>query len=260
MTTDRQPGKRKSAPAYALGERIDLRGLSGERSRGCVLVTLGDACAAVYRFGCVLLFDADQATVQRFLLEIAPRVVGPFEHPLEESAEFRVDPRGTMRLGDQGIALKQRDAETLLILGDVLAKSVALEYYEQRVSETFDQVEPLTTQLARTGRTGRRAKVLVQQIAAVLLAEHRLLGRIEVVEKPDLLWDKPELERLHAWLVDEYEIKGRHVALERKLGLLSKTAQTLLNLLQSSRSLRVEWYIVLLIVLEVALMLYYQWR
>lgn len=250
---------RVRAIAYALGERIDLRGLPGERSTGCVLISVANGYAAAYRFGCVLLFDVDEEASQRFLADLGPRVGNAFPQPIQEEAEFYLAPLATARLGE-GITLKNRDPETLLILGDVLAKSVALEYYEQRISEAFDRVEPLTTQLAKTGRTGRRAKVLVRHIASVLLAEHRLLGRIEVVDKPDLLWDKPELERLHTRLLDEYEIKERHVALERKLGLLSKTAQTLLNLLQSSRTLRVEWYIVLLIVLEVVIMLYYEWH
>jgi uncharacterized Rmd1/YagE family protein len=223
-----------------------------------VLTRVGDGHAAVYRFGCVLFFDADEESARGFLTELGPRVGSAFEKPVEEAAEFSIDPDGSAGLHGGGIVLGNRARETLMILGDVLAKSVALEYYEQRISETFDRVEPLTAQLAKTGKIGRRAKVLVQHIASVMLAEHRLLGRIEVVDKPELLWDKPELERLHAWLVDEYEIKERHVALERKLSLLSNTAQTLLNLLQSSRSLRVEWYIVLLIVLEVVLMLFYE--
>ena len=248
------------AQAYALGERIDLRGLSGDRSPGCVLVSVGNGHVAVYRFGCVVLFATDDETGRNFLAELEPRIDKAFDTPVEETAELHIDPKGTTRRRDDGVALPNRTRETLLIVGDVLAKSVALEHYEQSISETFDRVEPLTAQLAKTGRTGRRAKVLVQHIAAVLQAEHRLLGRIEVVDKPELLWERPDLERLHAWLLDEYEIKERHVALERKLGLLSKTAQTLLNLLQSSRSLRVEWYIVLLIVLEVAIMLYYEWH
>ena len=57
-------------------------------------------------------------------------------------------------------------------------------------------------------------------------------------------------------LEDEYELRERHVALERKLDLISRTAETLLDLMQHKRSLRVEWYIVILIVIEILLTLY----
>ena len=44
--------------------------------------------------------------------------------------------------------------------------------------------------------------------------------------------------------------------LNRKLELISRTAETVLELLQHRHSLRVEWYIVILIVVEILLTLY----
>ena len=64
------------------------------------------------------------------------------------------------------------------------------------------------------------------------------------------------MEGLFGRLQDEYEIIERHAALERKLNLISSTVQTLLEMLGSRHSLRVEWYIVILIVVEILLTLY----
>ncbi|MBI4970977.1 MAG: RMD1 family protein, partial [Candidatus Omnitrophica bacterium] len=63
-------------------------------------------------------------------------------------------------------------------------------------------------------------------------------------------------ERFYARLRDEYEIRERHLALDRKVELIFRTADTLMDLLQTRRSLRVEWYIVILIVVEIFLILY----
>jgi uncharacterized Rmd1/YagE family protein len=71
-----------------------------------------------------------------------------------------------------------------------------------------------------------------------------------------LLWDRPDLERLFVRLEQEYEIRERREVLECKLNLISTTAQTLLELVQAQRTLRVEWYIVILIVVEIGLTLY----
>ncbi len=57
-------------------------------------------------------------------------------------------------------------------------------------------------------------------------------------------------------LQNEYELKERHLDLERKLSLIAQTAETLLDILRNERSLRVEWYIVILIILEILLTLY----
>lgn len=50
------------------------------------------------------------------------------------------------------------------------------------------------------------------------------VGRVEVDEKPETLWERPDLERFYVRLEDEYELKERHLALERKLELISRTA------------------------------------
>lgn len=88
------------------------------------------------------------------------------------------------------------------------------------------------------------------------MVEHKMVGRVEVAEKPDLLWDHPQLERVYARLVDEYELSERHRALEHKLELISRTAETVLGLVHANRSLRVEWYIVILILFDILLSLY----
>ena len=82
------------------------------------------------------------------------------------------------------------------------------------------------------------------------------MGRVEVADKPELTWDNPELERLYVRLADEFELRERYAVLNRKLGLTARTAQTVLDLLQHRHSIRVEWYIVILIVVEIFLTLY----
>jgi uncharacterized Rmd1/YagE family protein len=81
-------------------------------------------------------------------------------------------------------------------------------------------------------------------------------SRVAVTEKPDVLWDRPDLERLYARLEDEYELRERFDALNRKLGVVAETAQTLADMIDTERSLRLEVLIVLLIVTEVVLALY----
>ncbi len=66
----------------------------------------------------------------------------------------------------------------------------------------------------------------------------------------------PDLDRLYEKLGVEYELRDRDRALSRKLELISGTAETLLEILQSRRSLRVEWYIVILIFIEILIILY----
>jgi uncharacterized Rmd1/YagE family protein len=142
------------------------------------------------------------------------------------------------------------------IVADILAKSVFLDDYEQRASRAFDRIEPLAEDMHSKGNLPRRSHKLLRHIGEILHLQHRMIARAQVGEKPDVLWYHPELERLWHRLESEYEISERQLALERKLDLLSNTAETLLGLLQDRRTLRVEWYIVILILIEIMLSLY----
>jgi uncharacterized Rmd1/YagE family protein len=64
------------------------------------------------------------------------------------------------------------------------------------------------------------------------------------------------LERLHARLSDEYELHERGAALERKLGWIGNTIQTLLSLIQARRALGLEAAVVVLVGIEVVFTLY----
>ena len=152
--------------------------------------------------------------------------------------------------------LENAAVERLQVIADVLSKSTLLSLYERRVAGEFDRIEPLAAELDRSGRIRGHSRDLLKKLGAMLLVEHRMVGRAEVSEKPEILWDNPGLEGLFVKLEDEFELKERHLALERKLNLISQTAHTVLELLSSKHSLRVEWYIVILIVLEILLTLY----
>jgi required for meiotic nuclear division protein 1 len=54
-------------------------------------------------------------------------------------------------------------------------------------------------------------------------------------------------------LEDEYELKERVDALNRKLGVIAETTKALADMIDTERSLRLELIIVLLIVFEIAI-------
>ncbi len=248
-----------AARAVLIGERLDLRALEATdrlASTPLVLPVTPESCAVLFRYGVTVLFDVPPVEEVRFIDQILPMVANPAEEREQETLRVAIDPQ--VREGVEGAWLRITDASIprLQVIADVLGKSVALAAWENRIARSFDQIEPLAATLQREGRVRPGARQLVQQIGTTLMSLHRMVGRVEVGEKPEILWERPELESLYLRLEDEFELKERQLALERKLEVISRTAQTLIDLLQAGRSLRVEWYIVALILFEILLSLY----
>jgi uncharacterized Rmd1/YagE family protein len=97
---------------------------------------------------------------------------------------------------------------------------------------------------------------MIRLIGQALLVQHRLTERVGVREKPDILWDRPDLERLYVRLENEYELTERAEALDRKLELVGETVTVMTDLIDTQRSLRLEAIIVVLILGELALSIF----
>jgi required for meiotic nuclear division protein 1 len=247
------------ARALLVGRHIELRRLGHIEpvATNPVLIPVGGGgWAVLHRSGAVVLFGVPPMEEAAFLEHLSPFVRGSVETPETEQLTIRIDPQRSDGMDRDRLVLADTDPARLQVIADILGKSVLLAEQEARVARTFDRVEPLAEELQRRGRGVHRAGALVRHIGETLLIQHRMVGRGEVGDRPEVLWERPELGRLFQNLEDEYEIRDRQLALDRKLELIGNTASTLLDLLQSRRSLRVEWYIVILIVAEIALTVY----
>ncbi|HEX3651263.1 MAG TPA: RMD1 family protein [Rhizomicrobium sp.] len=238
--------------AMLIGDRlaIDRSGFSGVVSAAPFCYRKGGGYVVVFRYGALVLIglsaDNEKEALSQFSGEISKGAV------IEEE-RLRLEIRAGQ---EEGIAaggilyLKELTPAHALVIGDILAKSVALARYEREIAAVFDTIEPTATDLAIKGRLPRARKALLQLIGSALLAQHRVSGRIAFAEKPEALWDHPELERFYARLEDEYEIVERGTLLNGKVSVVGSAAQTFTDMMDTARSTRLEFLIVILIFAE----------
>jgi uncharacterized Rmd1/YagE family protein len=192
------------------------------------------------------------AEEEEILRRLQPRLIGPIKPFEEETALIEHAPDKDEQILPGGpIMLKTVAPDRLIIIADALSKSVVLARDEREVAAVFELVEPFARQLADYGRTFAGRRTILKHVGNALLVQHRVSGRVAVAEKPDVVWDRPDLERLYARLQDEYELEERAETLARKLAVISKTAELLTDMIDTRRSLRLEIAIVILIAIEI---------
>jgi len=247
------------ARAVYIADRIDLRVWRAEErlaSNPLAVSMRGGGVAVLFRYGVVVFFDTTESEETAFFAEIGPSLTGANPSPETEEVEVRMDARAREGMQGDTVYIATDEIERLQVIADVLSKSVMLAWHEGRVAGSFELVAPLASELQATGRVRARARDLSRQVGAMLLTQQIVGGIAETGDKPELLWERPALEGLFVRLEAEFEIKDRDAALRRKLNLISQTMQSLLQLQQSRHSLRLELYIVLLIIAEILLMGY----
>jgi uncharacterized Rmd1/YagE family protein len=248
-----------TAHALLLGDRINTAGFEGQiLSTAPLAVRLGPSgLAVVFRYGVVVFVGLSVAEEAEFLERVKTRTFGRITPPEEEWAKIEVEKEGEEPIPVGGpILVKEFSLERLLLVADALAKSVVLGRDEREVANVFDTIEPFARELAHLGRTSRNRTDLLKLLGNALLVQHRVSGRVAVGEKPDVLWDRPDLERLYARLQDEYELSERVETLNRKLAVIADTATTLADIVDTKRSLRLELIVVVLIAFEIVITFY----
>ncbi|MGD8322369.1 MAG: RMD1 family protein, partial [Gemmatimonadota bacterium] len=232
------------ARAHYLGGRVPAREVEGWPSVATSPLTLSGKEGGFFvllRFGVLVEIGVGADETDAVLERIRPLAMDVEPSDAGESAEIRLVHEGReIILPDGEIQLKDLDVERAQVVATVLAKSAALTHYEARMATVFDRVETLATQL-RDARVRPSGKELLNQIGEALLIRTRMVGRVEVGEKPEITWDEPELDRLYERLAREYELAERDRALSRKLEIISDVAETYLELLDTRKSLRLEW-------------------
>jgi required for meiotic nuclear division protein 1 len=250
---------RFAASVMIVAERIDIKALAHLPmvAQSPLMVRLpGAGVAAIFRYGAVAFFAAEAGDREWLMASISPASSGNGDPLTEEKATVIVDSQAREGPAGNEIHIHAADRDRLQLLAEVMSKAAMLSFQERRSAGEFDRIEPLAQDLADDGRFSVRSRDLMRAVGNMLLSEHRLTSRAEVMDKPELLWSNSHLEGLHARLEGDYEIIDRAKALERKLATLVRTAETLLETVRYKSSHRVEWYIVGLILIELAVSLY----
>jgi required for meiotic nuclear division protein 1 len=259
MTTQNPPPPQITARALQIADRINTAGFEGQvLSSTPLAVRVGSGgMAVVFRYGVVVLIGMSAQDEIDFLARLKPRLFGLITPHEEEVAKIQVAREADEPIPVGGpIEVKEFSLERLMIVADALAKSVVLGRGERELTNVFDIIEPFARELATLGRTSKNRTDMLKLLGEALLVQHRVSGRVAVGEKPDVLWDRPDLERLYARLEDEYELSERVETLNRKLAVIADTATTLADIIDTKRSLRLEVIVVILIAFEIVIGFY----
>jgi uncharacterized Rmd1/YagE family protein len=264
VETEQAAKNRRRVRAILVSDRIDTS--NPEHENVVAMAPLSykfgkDGFVTLFRYGVVVMVGLDAEEETALLRSLQPRLIGPIAPREEEIARVEIAPDKEEQIMPGGpIVVKATTPECLIVIADALSKSVALARDEREVAGVFEQVEPFARQLAERGvaYTGRRT--ILKHIGNALLVQQRVSGRVAVTDKPDVVWDRQDLDRLYARLEDEYELKERAEALSRKLTVIADTAEVLADLIDTRRSLRLEIIIVVLIAVELILAGYQIWR
>lgn len=152
------------------------------------------------------------------------------------------------------ITLQAFSLTHFLIITHVISQSVALDVYEQKLSDYYERSRDLidsadTFSMFKRNRLARFAKQLV-------LIRHDMIIDLHLLDKPDIVWENEDVEALYNALAAMLELKDRFEVVEYKLTNIKDDIVMVMDLTNHNHSSFLEWIIIVLIGVEIVMGLY----
>lgn len=156
-----------------------------------------------------------------------------------------------LRIVEDVISLHDESVLLQLALSHAIAQSVKLGTFEVKMQKAFVLAQQLPEDLAKKGRISLSRKQISQKMGSLFLERNSVNLYLDILDTPDFFWEYPELETAYHMMSNYLDIKSRVDVLNQRLRILHELFEMLGNELNHQHSARLEWTIILLIVIEV---------
>lgn len=135
------------------------------------------------------------------------------------------------------------------IISLVLSQSVGLEIRERSLESKMQKSKLLYDRIG-TFKISER-KSLMSFVGEIAKERFEVLSQLYLLDKPDIVWDDPELESLYNQLALQLELKSRFDVLEYKMSYLKESVEFITDTVNQKSSEFLEWIIIWLIAIEI---------
>lgn len=206
-----------------------------------------------WRFGAVVFVEVPKEDRNQEISQIRQSMGLPSTEPrvTAESFFICVDPSRPAQVEYNQIVLPKANHERLGAVVQTLAQSVAMEYFEDVVTQAKAQVLTMLDKIRQQGRIVVSVVGLNRQIAVASMAQAEVVGVLHLLDKPDTLWNDAEMESIYLDLRNAFDLEERFKSIEYKIDTIKESLRIVLEARNSALAQRLELIIILLVGIEV---------
>ena len=204
----------------------------------------------VFKYGVVCFLNYDAIRVSEFLRLISPFCKNKFEQSLEE--EFKIQTNSAKnKIGFNSIEIIGADIEVLRLIMLNVSQSVALDYYLEQTTKLMEETNYHTQILEAKGSLNISGIKLKKYIGKTLLLKNRIAENLYIFDSPPETWEDENLNKIHTDLKRTFDLNERFRNIQEGLNIIKDNYELFRDLLQYRTSFRLEWVIIILIMVEV---------
>jgi len=247
--------------AYHLKQNLDLKRVKEwlgtqpiiENSAELFYKTEANSYVFISNYGAVVLYNyqvaAESSLLQKLLVPLGlyqkSLLVDEFDLMEDQTQSNYV----TIAFGH--LILHKVDEGALKIIMLNLAQSVALSYYDGMSQEMIAEVKQFTTEMELKGRLNINNKAILKFIGKTLNTQNRIAENLYIFDAPAITWEDEYYNAINSTLARHFELNTRYRAIENNLKIIEANLHAYMEVNNHRESSKLEWIIIILILVEV---------
>ena len=212
----------------------------------------------VFHFGSIVFINFQHHEIMdvvKYVLKLEPQISITDAFAFVDDYRLEVKPDQPTAINNDYMLANIKSDYHFEIVATILAKSVSLEKNEIGVESLLDRIESVVNDLNR-GRLGVSDEELAKMLARILSYKLNTISYIMLLDNPDITWNNVGAATLYDKLSSLFELNDRYEKIRQKIEILEDITEAFSGLAHAKRGTRLEWAVIILILIEIVLSLY----
>jgi uncharacterized Rmd1/YagE family protein len=245
--------------AYQISEVINLKKFRNEYTSQPLIFNNSelfykqddDKYCYLLSYGIVVFASFTDLEKSEFLKFVKGFIEDEVHEKYEEHFIVQTDPSVSVVLSYNSITVSEITDNTVRIVMLNIGQSVALDFYEDLTLEIFKDSREITDELEKTGTFKYSKKGLLKFVGRTINIKNSIIDNLYIFDAPEEVWENEHLERIDKGLKKTFDLKMRYQDIDYKLKIVQDNLRLFTDLLQNRESTRLEWIVIILILIEV---------
>jgi uncharacterized Rmd1/YagE family protein len=204
----------------------------------------------VFQYGMVAFYGCTTDEIQLVIQSLEPGFTKKLIDSFEEGIGLKVSTSADSIQFDQ-VFLADANEEAIRLVMLNASQSVALDRYADVVEKLLFSTNAHTQYLGTHGKLDISGKKLKRFIGKTLELKNEILENLYIFDAPDVTWESERLNSLNIKLKQTFDLKDRYRFINERLEIVKDNLQLFKSIMDHKESSRLEWIIILLILVEV---------
>ncbi len=202
-------------------------------------------------YGVVVFANISKGDMQWEINRITPFSTNAKTNPVEDDLEVTFSDDNQINIGFSESKIGRFDHAVNKMVMMNLAQTVALDQYTLLGEQILHQINGHTDLMRIKGRILLSKRKALRFIGTTLTTKNTIAQHLYILDSPEIAWEDEFLDQLHKQFVKHFELAQRYRALESTLQIIGDNLDVYLSYNNHRESSRLEWIIIILIVIEV---------